>query len=174
MSAATTAYARAMLAVAEADGIVEDVTDELFRFGRALQNSDELLMTLSDRGIGASRRQQIVEDLLAGKATDTTLGLISMAIGAGRARELPEIVDELVQLGARSQNREVAVVRTAVPLSDDQRQRLAVALAQATGTDVDVKVTVDPTVVGGVVATIGDTVIDGSVRSRLAQLRDAF
>ena len=79
-----------------------------------------------------------------------------------------------VARAAKARQREVAEVRSAVDLTDDQRQRLATALTSATGKDVEVKVVVDPTVMGGVVATIGDTVIDGSVRHRLDQLREAF
>ena len=65
-------------------------------------------------------------------------------------------------------------MRTAVPLTDDQRTRLADALGKATGKSIEVKAIVDPSVLGGVVAQIGDTVIDGSVRSRLEQLREAI
>ena len=72
---------------------------------------------------------------------------------------------------ATAHGREVAEVRSAVALTDDQTQRLADSLKQATGKDVDVRVTVDPSVLGGIVTTIGDTVIDGSVRSRLAQVK---
>jgi F-type H+-transporting ATPase subunit delta len=61
-----------------------------------------------------------------------------------------------------------------MPLSDDQRERLAAALSQATGKNIDVKVILDPSVLGGVVAQIGDTVIDGSVRHRLNQLREVL
>jgi F-type H+-transporting ATPase subunit delta len=79
-----------------------------------------------------------------------------------------------VELDARTNNREVAMVRSAVALTDDQKRRLQAALVKATGQDVDLKVIVDPSVVGGVVTQIGDTVFDGSVRSRLLQLREAF
>ena len=72
---------------------------------------------------------------------------------------------------AAANGREVAEVRSAVALSDDQKTRLATSLKAATGKDVDVKVILDPSVLGGVVTTIGDTVIDGSVRSRLAQVK---
>ena len=68
----------------------------------------------------------------------------------------------------------VAEVRSAVPLDDEQVQRLAEALSQATGKHVEVKVIVDPSVLGGVVARIGDTVIDGTVRHRLDQLEGAI
>jgi F-type H+-transporting ATPase subunit delta len=63
-------------------------------------------------------------------------------------------------------------VRAAVPLDDRVRERLAKALSDATGKQVEVKVIVDPNVLGGVVARIGDTVIDGSVRHRLDQLKE--
>ena len=61
--------------------------------------------------------------------------------------------------------------RSAIPLDDAQIDRLAAALGQATGKDVEVKVVVDPTVMGGIVARVGDTVIDGTVRHRLEQLK---
>ena len=92
-------------------------------------------------------------------------------MGAGRADDLPAIARALVARKAAAGGREVAEVRSAVALSDDQTQRLAASLKQATGKDVDIRVTVDPTVLGGIVTTIGDTVIDGSVRSRLAQVK---
>ena len=93
-------------------------------------------------------------------------------VGIGRGRDLPAIVDTLVEHERRGRAPPaVAEVRSAVPLTDDQRDRLAAALGQATGKQVEVKVIVDPTVLGGIVTQVGDTVIDGSVRHRLDQLR---
>jgi F-type H+-transporting ATPase subunit delta len=97
-----------------------------------------------------------------------------MVVGAGRGRELPQIINSLVEKIAQSSNKVVAEARSAVNLTDDQRQRLATALSKATGKDVEVKVIVDPRVMGGIVAQIGDSVIDGTVRHRLEQLRKAF
>ena len=168
------AYAEALLAVARAEGALGDVSDELFRFARVLETNDELRTTLTDQQLPVSRRQQIVEDLLGGRAHPVTTTLVSMVVGAGRARELATIIDELVQLSAAEADREVAEVRSAVPLSDDQKHRLVTALEAATGKKVELKVIVDPTVLGGIVAQVGDTVIDGSVRSRLQQLQTAF
>ena len=65
----------------------------------------------------------------------------------------------------------MAEVRSAVPLTDDQQRRLADALAKVVGGTVSLKVVVDPNVVGGLVATVGDKVIDGSVRNRLDELK---
>jgi F-type H+-transporting ATPase subunit delta len=97
-----------------------------------------------------------------------------MVVGTGRARELPSIIDSLVTRSAAAQNRAVAEVRSAIELSEDQRRRLGDAIKRATGKDVEVKVVVDPSVMGGIVTTVGDTVIDGSVRSRLEQMKNAF
>lgn len=168
------AYATAMWTIARVDGTQEEVADELFRLGRAVEANDELRTALSDPRIEVSRRQQIVEDLLAGKATSTTIGLVSMLVANGRVADLAKIAERLVEMDARTNNREVAMVRSAVALTDDQKRRLQAALVKATGQDVDLKVIVDPSVVGGVVTQIGDTVFDGSVRSRLLQLREAF
>ena len=170
----TTAYARAMFDVARAEGDLSRIGDELFRFARALEGSDELRDALIDPHLPASRRQQIVEDLLGGKANASTVALVSMAVGAGRARDLPAIIDSLVAMSAAEANKSVAEVRSAIELTDDQRSRLGAALESATGKQVDIKVVVDPTVLGGIVTTIGDTVLDGSVRSRLERLKQQF
>ena len=170
----TLAYAEALFSVARAEGTLGEVEDELFRFSQTLAGSDELREALTDASIPASRRQQIVEDLLGGKASSTTVALVSMVVGTGRSRDLPAIIRQLVEMSAVEANKEVAEVRSAVPLSDDQRDRLAKALNEATGKQVEVKVVVDPSVLGGIVAQVGDTVIDGSVRSRLDQLRNAL
>lgn len=174
MSDRVQGYADAMLSVATAEGNVEQVSSELFNVARAVDTSDELRTSLNDQRIPASKRQQIVEDLLDGRASATTVGLVSMVVGAGRSGDLSKIADAFVKGAAAEQSREVASVRSAVPLSEDQQQRLAAAIKSSTGKDVDVKVTVDPSVVGGVVTTIGDTVIDGSVRSRLGKLRETL
>lgn len=174
MSDAITNYATGMLNIAEAEGNPAEIADELWRFGQALQGNEDLRNALSDPRIEASRRQQIVEDLLNGSAQPTTVGLVSMAVSAGRAGDLPQITQKLNSLVASGSGRELALVRSATPLTDDQQTRLAAALQQATGKELDLKVTVDPTVVGGIVTEIGDIVLDGSVRSRLVQLREAF
>jgi F-type H+-transporting ATPase subunit delta len=170
----TLAYADALFEVARAEGNLGEVEDELFRFSQTLQGNDELRNALTDAGIPVARRQQVVEDLLGGKASPTTVALVSMVVGTGRARELPAIIERLVEMSAAEANKEVAEVRSAVPLTDDQRARLAKALEDATGKQIEVKVVVDPSVLGGIVAQVGDTVIDGSVRRRLDQLKNAL
>jgi F-type H+-transporting ATPase subunit delta len=163
-------YASALFEIAKAEGNLDEVEDELFRFARSLEASDELRNVLTDELVPAERRQAIVEELLGHKASPTTVALVSFVVGAGRGRDLPAIISKLVERAAAEKDRAVAEV-SAIPLTDDQRHRLAAALANATGKQVVVKVIVDPSILGGIVATVGDAVIDGSVRTRLDQIR---
>jgi F-type H+-transporting ATPase subunit delta len=164
-------YARALFEVARADGTLDEVEDELFRFARAYESNESLRSTLSDQNIPAVKRQAIVEDLLGTSATPTTVQLLSMVVGSGRSGDLVAIVDSLVQRASASKDLEVAEVRSAVELTDEQQTRLKAALANATGKQVNLKVVIDPSVIGGLVATVGDTVIDGTVRTRVEQLK---
>src|SRR3954471_725866 len=140
------AYAEAMFELARAEGTIDEVGDELFRFARALEGSDELAAALTDPHIPASRRQQIVEDLLGARATPVTTALVSMVVGIGRGRDLPTIIDALVKKSASSHDKAVAEVRATVDLTPDQQARLAQAIERATGKKVEVKVIIDETI----------------------------
>lgn len=167
-------YADALYAVAAAEGDARSVTDELYAFAAAVESNDELRSALADSSLPAAQRQQVVEDVLADRASRPAVALASLIVGAGRGAEIGEIVRALGDKVAAEHGREVAEVRAAVPLSDEQVQRLTTALETATGKNIDVRVIVDPKVVGGVVTQIGDTVIDGSVRTRLNKMRESF
>jgi F-type H+-transporting ATPase subunit delta len=166
-------YASAFFAVARAEGALEDVEDELFRISRTIAGDDRLRSVLTDAAIPVEARTGVVEDLLRG-ARPITRSLVSLVVGAGRARDLPAIVDEFLKMAAAARQREVAEVTSAVPLDDAQKERLAEALSKATGKQVEVLVIVDPYVLGGLRARVGDRVIDGTVRTRLQQLRDVL
>jgi F-type H+-transporting ATPase subunit delta len=165
-------YAEALFSVVRAEGELDRVEDELFRFGKILESNHELKQALSDQSMEREQRAKILEELLADKVSPHTLGLLTFIVGQGRARQLPQILEEVSELAARARQSVVAEVRSAVPLDDKQRTDLASALSKATGKDVEVKVLIDPSVVGGVVAKVGDTVIDGTVKRRLEQLRE--
>ena len=167
-------YAQAILAVASAESNAAQIEDEIYRFSQVLQSSEELKSTLSDASIPSTRRQQIVEDLLDGQVTQTTVALVSMIVAAGMGGDIKAIADKVVGLGAESRDKAVAEVYSVVDLSSDQQQRLAAALKSATGKDVEMKVIIDESVMGGLLVQIEDEVIDGTVRTRLKQLREAF
>jgi F-type H+-transporting ATPase subunit delta len=167
-------YARSLLSLAQAEGVVERVEDELFKIGQAFETNDSLRSTLTDPAIPVERRAGVVEELLGKRANGLTTSMVVFIVSAGRAHDLPAIVKAFVADAAELRSEAVAEVRTAYPLDADQQARLADALSKATKKKVTVKVVIDPSVLGGIVARVGDTLIDGSVRSRLEQLREAI
>jgi F-type H+-transporting ATPase subunit delta len=174
MSDTTDAYAAALFEIAKAEGSLDTVEDELFKVARTVEANDDLRSTLLDVAVPIDRRVAVVESLLGGRVSPITTALVSFVVAAGRSRNLPEIIDKLVARAAEERHEAVAEVRTAYPLDDAHLQGLADALGRATGKHVSVKVVIDPSVMGGVVARIGDTVIDGSIRHRLDQLRESL
>ena len=168
------AYAEALNLVASAEGHSDRVEEELFRLARAYEGSDQLRDTLTDIHIPHAKRAQVISDVLEGKASAATIALASMVVGSGRAKDLPAIVDAMVRKGAANRSHAVAEVRSAVPLSEDQKSRLAQALSQRTGQTIEIRTIVDPSIQGGIVTQIGDNIIDGSVRSKLSKLRESI
>ena len=164
-------YARALVDIAAAEGNLAQVESELYRVARAFESNEQLRSTLTDETMPIERRQGVVEQLLSGKASNTTTQIVSFIVGNGRGSDLPAIIDAIVNRAASVDNKQVAIVRTAVALSDEQERRLKDALVAKTGKQINLKVVIDPSVLGGIVATVGDTVIDGSVRTRLDQLK---
>jgi F-type H+-transporting ATPase subunit delta len=160
-------YAEALFSVAAAEDVLDEVEEELFRFARGLEREEELRDALTDPALPPERKRAVLEDVLGDRVS-----LLGFVVEQGRARDLPAIVDELVALAAERRRAAVAEVRTAVPLDREHRDRLAEALGKATGKKVELKVVVDPTVVGGVIARVGDQVIDGTVRRRLEMARE--
>lgn len=167
-------YAAAILEIARAEGQVDRVGDELFRIARAFETSNPLREALTDPRIPGERKQGVVDDLLGGRTSPLTVNLVSFVVAAGRASDLPAIADRVVGRAAAARDRAVAEVRTAIDLDAATIDRLTAALNRATGKDVEVKVVVDPSVIGGVVARVGDLVIDGTVSHRLQQLRETL
>src|SRR5215470_8999582 len=130
----------ATAAGAEGAGELDDVEDELFRFGRIDAGEAELHAALASRLLPDDRKRELLNALLEGKVTPASLRLIT-------------------------------TVRVAAPLTDSQRERLTAALAAIYGYGIQLNVVLDPQVVGGVSVRIGDELIDGTVSSRLAELR---
>lgn len=167
-------YADALVAIGNAEGQVGSIESDVHAFANAVAASPELQNALSDSSMPAGKRQQVVEELLAGKASKASAAAISMIVGAGRAGDLPEIARAMSSKLAGGRGAAFAEVRSAVPLSDEQTRRLEEALTAKAGHPVSVRVTIDPSVVGGLVTQIDDTVIDGSVRRRLNQMRETL
>lgn len=168
------AYATAIFELAKAEDALETVEKQLYAVARSITTSNELRDSLGNPQIPLERKQGIIDDLIGGRASTLTVGLVNFLVGQGRGAELPEIVDRFVEVAAQSRSKAVAEIRSAVPLDEATLERLAAALSRVTGKTLEVKTVVDAGVVGGVVARVGDVVIDGSIARRLAELREAL
>ncbi len=164
----------AVLAIAEAadmEGLLDELEDELFRFGRIVAGIPDLRAALSNQFVPAEGRASLVRELVAGKVSEPALRLITQAAAHPRGRSLDGALESYAKLVAELRERLVAEVHVAVPLTDEQRGRLAAALVAAYGHDVHLNIVLDPGLIGGITVRVGDELIDGSVASRLGELR---
>lgn len=155
------------LTAAQKAGALDDVEDELFRFGRIVSSSPELRSALTDKAAKATAKGELLRSLLGGKAHATTERLVVRLVTQPRGRSLEAGLESLSKLAAARRNRMVAVVTSAVPLSDQQKQRLGAVLAKLYGRAMHLNLDVDPTVLGGITVQVGDEVINGSIAERL-------
>jgi F-type H+-transporting ATPase subunit delta len=162
---------RAALGIAERSGTLDDVEDQLFRFGRILEGEPQLRLALEDSTAPVDRRVGLLDRLVGDRVDPTTRQLLEQAVRAPRGRGLERAVTELVELAAARRERYVAYVTAPSALTEQQERRLADALARVYGRQVSLQVTVDPQLLGGLVVRVKDEIIDGSVAARLAAVR---
>lgn len=164
---------QALFGAGEKAGSLPTMEDELFRFGRILEAESALSTLLDDEAVSLERRTSLLRSVLGDKVHPLTLQLLVQALarhGRGYALRVEALADD----AATRQDRSVAKVRSAVPLTDEQEERLARALTATYGRPVGVRTEVDPAVRGGLVIRVGDELIDGSVATRLASARAAL
>ncbi|WP_320773542.1 F0F1 ATP synthase subunit delta [Streptomyces sp. CRN 30] len=157
------------LTAAQRRGSLDDVEDELFRFARIVSSNTELRAALTDRKATTAAKGELLRSLLGGRAMPGTERLVTRLVTAPRGRSLESGLESLSKLAAERRDRMVAVVTSAVPLSDPQKQRLGAALAKLYGRQMHLNLDVDPEVLGGIQVQVGDEVINGSIADRLAE-----
>ena len=159
---------RAVLGVAEKDGTLDDVEDELFRFGRILDREPRLNSLLADTQQSEDGRTGLLDAVLGGKVTPVVATLLRQTVRLPRGRHLDLAAEELAELAAARRHRYVARVRTAVALTPQQEQRLAASLTRLYARPMSLQIELDEHLLGGLVVEVGGEVIDGSVAGRLA------
>jgi F-type H+-transporting ATPase subunit delta len=161
----------AICTAADREGQLDEVEDELFRFGRIVGADPGLRYALSNLFVPAEGRRSLVTDLLTGKVSEPALLLVNQAASYPRGRSMDSSLEFYANVAAALRERLIAEVHVAAPLGSEQRARLAALLAQAYGHDVHLNVVVDSELIGGMTVRIGDELINGSISSRLAELR---
>lgn len=163
-----------LLAAAERDDSIATVEDELFRLERILDNESSLTTLLDEATVDARKRSELIEQVLRGKASPVTTALVRHAVATQRKRSILLALDDLIEAAGARRERSVARVISAVDLTDEQMTALGERLSQLYGRRIEVRYAVDPAIRGGLVVRVGDEVIDGSVASRLDEIRSAF
>lgn len=162
---------QALLAVAEKDGSVDDVEDQLFRFSRVLDAQPRLGILLGDYTADADRRVGLLRNVLESSGSDVNpvaLALLSQTVELLRGTPAEEAVLLLAQVAVARRGEVVAQVSAAAELSDAQRTRVSEVLSRIYGHPVAVQLQVDSDLLGGLQICVGDEVIDGTLKSRLA------
>jgi F-type H+-transporting ATPase subunit delta len=167
VDAFTSLATEASLDAADARGELDGVEDELFRFGRIVGGDRELGRILSDRKAPAEGKSALLDRLLSGRVSPVTEQLLRNLLTGPHVGSAENAVERLSDVASRRRGQSVARVTTAVALTPDQERRLADVLGRLYGRTVGLQITVDPSVLGGLVVQVGDEVIDGSIAHRL-------
>ena len=157
----------ASLDAADARGELENVEDELFRFGRIVGGDLALGRILSDRTGSTEGKTALLDRLLSGKVSPVTEQLLRNTLTGPHVGHAENAIERLSEVASRRRGQSIARVTTAVPLTAAQEQRLTEVLGRIYGRTIGLQVTVDPSVLGGLVVQVGDEVIDGSIAHRL-------
>lgn len=166
--------ATSVLAAAERYGVLDTVSEELFRFERLVDAHSGLQQALADPSASVDRRAGLVKQLLDGKACRESMVLVRRAVENAQRQSVSRSLKEFAELAAERQQRGIARVESAIPLTDIQIERMRAALTRMYGREMQVNVDVVPEVMGGIKVHVGDEVIDATVLSRLNDAHRRF
>jgi F-type H+-transporting ATPase subunit delta len=175
MSAAAKRYAKAIFDLASESGELERVTSEFAAIGALVAENAELRTALSNPMVEPSQRKAVMQSILQRmNVSPLTKNAVLLITDHRRSDVLPQIATDLTRLSDEKAGRIQAQVTSAAALSEQQYQKVASALEALTGRKISLSRKVDPSLIGGVVVRVGDRVFDGSVATRLRELRTAL
>ena len=148
-----------------------DLEREIFQVSRVVTDNPELELALGSRIGDAGAKGSLVSAILGGRVSEATALIVTALVRSSRGRRLRQLLDDARDVVADQRGRTVATVTAAAPLSAAQSERLVSALTARYGTPVTLNTVVDPTIVGGVRVQVADDLIDASIASRIADLR---
>jgi len=165
-------YARALLAQAQAEGVVSRVEEELFRLRELLKKNPDLLEFLKDPNVKREGKRKALGDLFQGRVHPLVLNTLITLSDQDRGGRVPQVIEEFSSAAAAATQKISGEVTTAVPLDDAMLNRLATELSRVTGKSVQLFQKVDPSILGGAIIQVGEQIIDGSLRRKLDQIKE--
>jgi F-type H+-transporting ATPase subunit delta len=167
-----TGYARALLEMAQAEGLASRVEGELFRLHELLKKNPDLLEFLKDPNIKHEGKRKALSDLFQGRVHPLVLDTLITLSDMDRAGRVLQVIEEFSASAAAATQKVSGEVTTAIPLDDATLNRLATELSRITGKNVQLFQKVDPSILGGAIIQVGEQIIDGSLRRKLDQIKE--
>jgi len=167
-------YSQAILSIAQSEGLVDQVEEELTGLRDAFSSDSRLQSFIDNPKITPEGKRDAISELLGKQVSKVTAAQISLAIEQERGSLLPDIIDQYFKLTAESRKKLTAKVITAVPLSDAASQNIESTLSGLVGEPVFLKTSIDPAILGGITVHLAGRIIDGSLKSRLDRLREGL
>ena len=161
----------AAAATASKTNVLDDVQSELFSFQQVVASDRDLQFALSNKSAPNATKLALVHALIGSKANAVTLALINQAVGSARGRRVAIVIDQFAKQVAAYGDSLVATVTVSKELEQSQIERLRSTLAGTYGQQISLNVEIDPSILGGMVVQIAGEIIDGSVSTRLQNLK---
>ena len=166
-----TRYAQALIAASKRAGVLDGVADSFAGFARIYRENPELESFLEGPQVADREKAALLNDIFGDKVEPVLLHFFLLLMDKGRIEFLADIQTAFQELVEIEQGYVRARVVTAVPLPEDLERDLTDKLAAMTGKKITLRKRVDPTVIGGVCVSMGDRVIDGTIRTNLTKMR---
>ncbi len=165
-------YAAALFSLAQKQNRLEEARRELSTVANTVAQSSRLRVILHEPFLGEAKKKDALLTVFGATISKSTMAFLNLMVDKRRLDVLPETEAEFTKMVRAHLNVEEATATSAIPLSPDETQKLTQSLQVRTGKTIELTTTVDPSVLGGVLVRIGDTVWDGTVKGNLERLRE--
>jgi F-type H+-transporting ATPase subunit delta len=167
-------YAETLLELAQKAGDLRAWGDLIDRVADAMETDRRLRVFLESPRVSAQRKNEILQRALGGQVPRNFVRFLMALVNHRRQMLIPMIAHEYHDLVDQVEGRVHASVTVVGEGTDDDRAAITGYLSRALGKEVVPHFHVNPSILGGIIVRVGDTVLDGSVRRRLAKLRAAM
>lgn len=164
-------YALALYKIAEGKGKIEEYMEQLQDVADVISNNIQFLEFIEHPEISTSIKKKTFVNVFKGKIEEDILSFLLLLIDKGRISQLYNKIKEMGKIYLENHNTVIATVKTVIPLEDDEKEDLTEKLTKKFNKEVLIKEEIDPNIIGGVYVEINNVVIDGTVKSKLSEMR---
>lgn len=173
MATVSSVYAKAVFELGKEKNQLDSILSEIKSFAELVQSSSQLRAVLSGSGFDPNARKAVLDAVLQSvKVSGIVHKLLELLVARGRMEALPDLVTELESLVEASNGVQVGVVTSAIELGQEEVNVLANTLGKRIGSKVKLTQKVDPTLLGGMVATVSGKTYDASLRTQLERFKN--